>query len=65
LFDTFSEWRGARTASVPQDNKRLVRVAEAWDKVNQAARDADIYNLDRKPLVFSVFGWLAEAERAA
>jgi DNA polymerase-3 subunit delta' len=41
----------------------MLRIAEAWDKVNQAARDADEYNLERKPLVFSVFGWLAEAAR--
>ena len=57
-----SGWRRA-TAKGPQENRRLVRLADAWDKVNQAARDADTYNLDRKPLVFAVFGWLAEAER--
>ena len=32
--------------------------------VNNAAREAEAYNLDRKPLVFSVFGRLAEAARA-
>jgi hypothetical protein len=31
--------------------------------VNQAARDADEYNLDRKPFVFSVFGRLADAAK--
>ena len=31
--------------------------------VNAAARDAEIYNLERKPLVFNVFGLLAEATR--
>ena len=61
FVDTVNEWLAMRTANGPQENRRLVRLAEAWDKVNQAARDADIYNLDRKPLVFSVFGWLAEA----
>ncbi len=61
FVDTVNEWLAARTANGPQENRRLVRLAEAWDKVNQAARDVDIYNLDRKPLVFSVFGWLAEA----
>ena len=39
------------------------RIAEAWDKINGAARDAHEYNLERKPLVFNVFGWLAEAAR--
>ena len=37
---------------------------EAWEQVNSAARDVEEYNLERKPLVFSVFGWLAEAARA-
>ena len=65
FVDTVNEWLAARTAKGPQETRRLVPLAEAWDKVNQAARDADTYNLDRKPLVFSVFGWLAEATRAA
>ncbi|MPZ39832.1 MAG: DNA polymerase III subunit delta' [Rhizobiales bacterium] len=63
FVDTVNEWLATRTAKGPQENRRLVRFADAWDKVNQAARDADTYNLDRKPLVFAVFGWLAEAER--
>jgi len=63
FVDTINEWLAARTNNGPQENRRLVRLADAWDKVNQAARDVDIYNLDRKPLVFSVFVWLAEAER--
>ena len=41
----------------------MARIAEAWDKINRAARDAETYNLERKPLVFNVFGWLAEAAR--
>ncbi len=43
--------------------RRMHRLAEAWERINTAARDADMYNLDRKPLVFAVFGWLAEAAR--
>jgi DNA polymerase-3 subunit delta' len=31
--------------------------------VNAAARDVEEYNLERKPLVFNIFGWLAEASR--
>jgi DNA polymerase-3 subunit delta' len=42
---------------------RLARLAEVWERINQAARDAETYNLERKPLVFSVFGLLAEATR--
>ena len=42
---------------------RLDRVAEAWDRLAIAARDTETYNLERKPLVFNVFGLLAEAAR--
>ena len=42
---------------------RLDRLAQASQRINAAARDAEIYNLERKPLVFSVFGLLAEATR--
>jgi DNA polymerase-3 subunit delta' len=41
----------------------MARVAEIWEKVNQAARDAEAYNLERKPLVFAIFGALAETVR--
>jgi DNA polymerase-3 subunit delta' len=42
---------------------RLERLAEALERINAAARDAETYNLERKPLVFSVFGLLAEVTR--
>ena len=42
---------------------RLARLAEVWEKVTHAARDTEAFNLERKPLVFSVFGLLAEATR--
>ena len=38
----------------------MAHIAEIWEKVNRAAREAETYNLERKPLVFSVFGTLAE-----
>ncbi|EKS39938.1 DNA polymerase III subunit delta' [Afipia clevelandensis] len=43
---------------------RLARLAEVWEKINNAARDTENFNLERKPLVFSVFGLLAEATAA-
>ena len=43
------------------DLGRLAQLAGAWERINQAAQDAAEYNLERKPLVFSVFGLLAEA----
>jgi DNA polymerase-3 subunit delta' len=63
FVDTVNAWLATRAANGRQENHRLIRFAEAWDRINQAARDADTYNLDRKPLVFAVFGWLAEATR--
>ena len=63
FVDTVNAWLSARLAAGPPDAARLDRVAEAWEKVNQAARDVAEYNLERKPLVFNVFGWLAEAAR--
>jgi DNA polymerase-3 subunit delta' len=62
--DTVNSWLSARLRSGPQDSARMARVAAAWDKVNSAGREAEAYNLDRKPFVFSVFGALAEAARA-
>jgi DNA polymerase III subunit delta' len=63
FLDTVNAWLSARLAQGPQDPARLVRVAEAWEQINNAARDAEEYNLERKPLVFSVFGTLADAMR--
>src|SRR5690349_21625083 len=50
---------GRSNANLP----RLARLAEVWEKVARAARDTQDYNLERKPLVFSVFSMLAEATR--
>jgi DNA polymerase III subunit delta' len=61
FVDSVNAWLSGRLNGAMQDPARLNRMAEAWDKVNAAARDAEEYNLERKPLVFNVFGWLAEA----
>jgi len=55
-------WLAARVES-GAEKQRLNRLALAWDKINRAAREAEDYNLERKPLVFAVFGALAEAAR--
>jgi DNA polymerase-3 subunit delta' len=66
LFDIFIEtarnWLSARLDRT-SDARRLTRTAEAWERLTNAARDAEIYNLERKPLVFNVFSLLAEAAR--
>jgi DNA polymerase-3 subunit delta' len=63
FVDSIDRWVGAqlRGADANANLARLARLAEVWDKINRAARDTESYNLERKPLVFSVFGLLAEA----
>lgn len=62
FMDTINGWLHARLSNGGAA-ANLAPVAAAWDKVNTAARAVEIYNLERKPLVFAVFGWLAEASR--
>ena len=63
FVDLVNGWLSERLNRGSPDPARLMRVAEAWDGFNSAARDADTYNLDKKPLVFGVFGLLADAAR--
>jgi DNA polymerase-3 subunit delta' len=52
-----------RTGDANANLPRLARLAEVWEKIVRAARDTEAYNLERKPLVFSVFSMLADATR--
>ena len=64
FVDTVERWLIARLGDGSNANlASLARVSEVWEKVLRDARDTQEYNLDRKPLVFSVFGMLAEAMR--
>jgi DNA polymerase III subunit delta' len=63
FLDTVNGWLSARLNGGRAELRRLVRLAEASERINASARDAETYNLERKPLVFSVFGLLAEAAR--
>jgi DNA polymerase III subunit delta' len=65
FIDSVDRWVGARlrTENANAELPRLARLAEVWEKISRAARDTQDYNLERKPLVFSVFGQLAEATR--
>ena len=63
VIDAINGWLSAQVAQMPQDKMRLARVAQAWEKVNRAAAEVEEFNLDRKPLIFNVFGLLAEAAR--
>ena len=61
FVDAVNAWLAARLENPGRNSGQLFRLAEAWERINAAARDVDIYNLERKPLVFRVFSWLAEA----
>jgi DNA polymerase-3 subunit delta' len=63
FLDTINAWLSLRLDRERGEIARLNRLAEAAERINQAARDAETYNLERKPLVFGVFGLLAEATR--
>ena len=66
FVDTVNVWLSRRLDARQEEGgglPRLERLAEAWEWINRAARDVETYNLERKPLVFSVFGLLAEATR--
>jgi DNA polymerase-3 subunit delta' len=63
FLDTVNNWLAQQLALGHGDLARLNRIAEASAQINAAARDAETYNLERKPLVFNVFGLLAEATR--
>jgi DNA polymerase III subunit delta' len=63
FVDTVNAWLSARLA-VPQETTRMARIAEAWEKINRAASEVQEFNLERKPLVFSVFTVLAETARS-
>jgi DNA polymerase-3 subunit delta' len=65
FIDSVDRWVSERLrsddANANANLPRLARLAEVWEKINRAARDTAEYNLERKPLVFSVFGLLTEA----
>jgi len=68
FMDLVNAWLSARLDGVAQggasnEGGPAIRLADAWDKVNRTARDAAAYNLERKPMVFTVFGALADAVR--
>jgi len=64
FVDTVERWLIDRLGDGSNaDLASLARVSEVWEKVQRDARDTQEYNLERKPLVFSVFGMLAEAMR--
>src|SRR5947209_7996436 len=45
--------------------ERLQPYAHAWEKVLDAARETEVLNLDKRPLILSIFADLAAAVRAS
>ena len=64
FLDAVQHWLSAQLESPVVDRRRLARYAQVWEKIGAAARDVEVYNLERKPLVFTVFESLSEAARA-
>ncbi|MFZ3311864.1 MAG: DNA polymerase III subunit delta', partial [Xanthobacteraceae bacterium] len=63
FIDTINAWLSRRLTREQNALDRMARLAEASENINRAVRDAETYNLERKPLVFGIFGLLAEATR--
>jgi DNA polymerase-3 subunit delta' len=63
FVETVNGWLASRLTRPSQDTAALDRIANIWEMFNQTARDVETFNLERKPLVFNVFRWLAEASR--
>jgi DNA polymerase-3 subunit delta' len=63
FVDLVNDWLSQRL-DISGDKPELVRVAETWERINGAAQDVAEYNLERKPLVFKVFGLLADTARS-
>jgi DNA polymerase-3 subunit delta' len=63
-LDTVSRWASSQLqAKAGTGAARLAPLVEVCEKVARAATEVDTYNLDRRPLVLSMFGDLAEAVR--
>jgi DNA polymerase-3 subunit delta' len=61
FVDVVRDWLSQRLSAASKPS--AARLAQAWDDINRTVRDVEMYNLERKPLVFKVFGWLAETAR--
>jgi len=63
FVDAVRDWLSARVTVAGAEPGHRARMAEVWGKLNRAARDVEVYHLERKPFVFNVFDWLAGAAR--
>jgi len=64
MIDTVVRWTTANLrARASLGAPRLAPLVEVCEKVARAAEETDVFNLDRRPLVISMFDDLAEAVR--
>jgi DNA polymerase-3 subunit delta' len=62
MIETVQAWLSARLrAHAGAGAARLAPLAEVWDKLSRAAREVETYNLDRRPLVMTMFHDLSDA----
>ena len=61
MIDALYDWLAARALS--GERRKSCALAEVWEKIRAAAREAETYNLDRKLHVLSVFAELSAAAR--
>ncbi len=66
LLTAVFDWIDATVrASAQIGAARLAPYAEVWEKIAASARETEAFNLDRRPLILSIFADLAAATRAA
>lgn len=63
FVEAVSDYVATQATREETPRHRLVRLGEVWEKVRRNAAEADVFNLDRKALVFRIFADLAEAVR--
>lgn len=63
FVELVNDWLSQRLES-SGGKPQMARIAETWERINGVAHNVEEYNLERKPLVFAVFGLLTEAARA-
>ena len=62
MIDAVQSWLGDHLhAHANAGPARLAPLAEVWEKLNRAAREVETYNLDRRPLVMTMFHDLSDA----
>jgi DNA polymerase-3 subunit delta' len=59
------DWLDAEVHARSQRHARLAPLAEVWEKISAATREAEALNLDKRPLILSMFADLADAVRAS